>query len=73
VNFGDPKDFLSCQFTTRRRREFDSSDANKDLNGDGYTNIEKYLNGIDPTIKIDWRDPKNNIDPLTAPLRNPAK
>jgi pectate lyase len=49
------------------------SDANKDLNGDGYTNIEKYLNGIDPTTKIDWRDPKNNIDPLTAPLLKAAK
>ena len=51
----------------------DPSDANKDLNGDGYTNIEKYLNGIDPTTKVDWRDPKNNIDPLTAPLLSAAK
>ena len=51
----------------------DPSDANKDLNGDGYTNIEKYLNGIDPTTKIDWRDPKNNIDPLMAPLLSAAK
>src|SRR5205085_5484724 len=46
----------------------DPSDAKRDLNGDGYTNLEKYLNGIDPTKKIDWRDPKNNVDPLTAPL-----
>ena len=24
----------------------DPSDANKDCTGDGYTNIEKYINGI---------------------------
>ena len=29
----------------------DESDAAKDLSGDGYTNIEKYLSGIDPTTK----------------------
>jgi hypothetical protein len=42
----------------------DPSDATKDLNGDGYTNIEKYINGLDPATKIDWRDPRNNIDRL---------
>lgn len=42
----------------------DPSDANQDCNGDGYTNIEKYLNGIDPTKKVDWKDPKNNFDTL---------
>ena len=42
----------------------DPSDANGDLNGDGYTNIEKYINGIDPTKKVDWRDLKNNYDTL---------
>jgi hypothetical protein len=44
----------------------DASDAAKDLNGDGYTNIEKFINGIDPTKKIDWKDPKNNVDPRGA-------
>jgi hypothetical protein len=29
----------------------DPADGNGDLNGDGYTNLEKYLNGIDPTRK----------------------
>lgn len=43
----------------------DPSDANKDMNGDGYTNIEKYINGIDPTLKIDWTDLKNNKESLT--------
>jgi hypothetical protein len=42
----------------------DASDANKDLNGDGYTNLEKYFNGIDPTKKIDWSKAKNNTDTL---------
>jgi hypothetical protein len=41
----------------------DPSDAAKDC-GDGYTNLEKYLNGIDPTKKIDWKDLRNNRDPL---------
>ncbi len=43
----------------------DASDAVKDLNGDGYTNIEKYINGIDPTTKVDWTDLKNNKETLT--------
>ncbi len=42
----------------------DASDANKDLNGDGYTNIEKYFNGIDPTQKTDWTKTENNTDTL---------
>jgi len=44
----------------------DPSDAVQDLNGDGYTNIEKYINGMDPSKKVDYRDLKNNIDPLMA-------
>lgn len=43
----------------------DSSDAIKDCNGDGYTNIEKYINGINPKKKVDWKNPKNNYDTLT--------
>lgn len=46
----------------------DASDANGDLSGDGYTNIEKYINGIDPTQRIDWTDLSNNNDTLTQPL-----
>ncbi len=42
------------------------SDAVKDCSGDGYTNIEKYINGIDPTRKIDWTDLDNNFDTLSA-------
>ncbi len=42
----------------------DPSDANKDCTGDGYTNIEKYINGISTKEKIDWTDLKNNHDTL---------
>lgn len=42
----------------------DAFDANQDMNGDGYTNIETYFNGIDPTKKTDWTKPENNIDTL---------
>ncbi len=42
----------------------DASDANGDLSGDGYTNIEKYINGIDPTVKVDWTNLDNNHDTL---------
>jgi len=42
----------------------DPSDAIKDCNGDGYTNIEKYINGIDTKTKVNWKDKKNNQDTL---------
>nr|MBP7472666.1 polysaccharide lyase [Prevotella sp.] len=44
------------------------SDANGDINGDGYTNIEKYINGIDTKKKVEWTDLKNNHDTLVKPL-----
>ena len=40
------------------------ADANQDCTGDGYTNIEKYINGISTKEKIDWTDLKNNHDTL---------
>ncbi len=42
----------------------DPSDAIKDCNGDGYTNIEKYINGIDTKKKVDWKVERNNHDTL---------
>ncbi len=42
----------------------DPSDANKDCTGDGYTNIEKYINGIDTKTKVDWTNSANNYDTL---------
>jgi hypothetical protein len=44
----------------------DPSDANGDINGDGYTNIEKYINGIDPKKRVNWKDLKNNYDTLAG-------
>ena len=43
----------------------DPTDAKEDCNGDGYTNIEKYINGLDTKKKIDWTDLKNNCDTLS--------
>ena len=45
--------------------------ATKDCNGDGYTNIEKYLDGLDPTKKVDWKDLKNNINTLGSGEASP--
>ncbi len=42
----------------------DPTDANGDMNGDGYTNIEKYINSIDPHGNTDWHDLSNNHDTL---------
>lgn len=42
----------------------DPSDANGDCNGDGYTNIEKFINGIDTKVKVDWTNMQNNHDTL---------
>jgi hypothetical protein len=41
----------------------DAADATADLNSDGYTNIEDFINGLDPRApKTDWTDLKNNRD-----------
>lgn len=41
----------------------DPSDAAGDLNGDGYTNIEDFINGLDPTApKRDWTRPRTYVD-----------
>ncbi|MBP5337713.1 MAG: polysaccharide lyase [Prevotella sp.] len=42
----------------------DPNDANGDLNGDGYTNIEKYINAIPTQGRVDWRNLNNNYDTL---------
>jgi pectate lyase len=50
----------------------DPADGVKDINGDGYTNIEKYLNGLDPKKKIDWTRPENNRNRLTETSLRPS-
>ena len=34
--------------------------------GDGYTNIEKYINGISTKVKVDWTNLNNNYDTLAG-------
>lgn len=46
----------------------DASDAKGDLNKDGYTNIEDYINGINPKKTINWKDLSNNKETLNDPL-----
>jgi hypothetical protein len=41
----------------------DASDASQDKDGDGYTNIEEFLNGTDPTKAVDYTKLENNVDP----------
>ena len=51
----------------KKKFGLDTSDvslAQKDLQGDGYTVFEKYLDGLDPTKKIDWSNPKSNVNIL---------
>jgi len=45
---------------------FDPSDGSKDLDKDGYTNVEEWLNGTDPTEFIDYQKPENNKNTLPA-------
>ena len=42
----------------------DPARAGKDLHGDGYTVMDKYLNGLDPTKKIDWSQPDSDVSRL---------
>jgi hypothetical protein len=50
----------------------DAADASKEMAGGGYTNIEAYLDGLDPAKKVDWKDLKNNVDPLESRTGSPA-
>ena len=43
--------------------EKDASLAQKDLQGDGYTIIEKYLYGLDPTKKFEWAALPAKVNP----------
>jgi len=40
----------------------DPYDGARDSDGDGYTNVEEWLNGTDPTQFVEYRKPENNID-----------
>ncbi len=40
------------------------SDESADADGDGYTNVEEFLNGTDPKKFVDYSKPENNVDTL---------
>jgi pectate lyase len=44
----------------------DASDASLDKDGDGYTNVEEYLNGTDPTKFVDYSKAENNVNTLRS-------
>jgi hypothetical protein len=44
----------------------DVADGYKDQDGDGYTNIEEYLNGTDPTAFVDYKKAENNVNTLSS-------
>lgn len=41
-----------------------ADDGSSDKDDDGYTNVEEYLNGTDPTRFIDYAKPQNNVNTL---------
>jgi len=42
-----------------------ASDSSQDLDRDGYTNIEEFINGTDPREKVDYTNLDNNIDSIS--------
>ena len=40
----------------------DARDGGQDQDKDGYTNLEEYLNGTDPTVFVDYTKPENNVN-----------
>ena len=42
----------------------DPADARSDADADGYTALEEFLNGTDPTIFLDYTKPSNNRNVL---------
>ena len=43
-----------------------ADDNSSDNDGDGYTNVEEYLNGTDPNEFVDYTKPENNLSSLEA-------
>ena len=42
----------------------DATDATQDKDKDGYTNVEEYLNGTDPTVFVDYTKSESNLNTL---------
>jgi hypothetical protein len=41
-----------------------ADDNSSDNDGDGYTNVEEYFNGTNPTEFVDYTKPENNVNAL---------
>ena len=41
-----------------------AADAAEDADGDGYTNVEEYLNDTDPRRFVDYTRAENNVNPF---------
>jgi hypothetical protein len=52
--------------TTYKLDAQDPSDGAADSDKDGYTNVEEYLNGTDPTEFIDYTNLANNVDGISG-------
>ena len=67
---GDPVKDLGVDgipLSWKKKYNLDPADAGlaaRDLQGDGYTVLDKYLDGLDPTQKIDWTNPQSNLNTL---------
>jgi len=46
--------------------DVDLDDGAADADKDGYTNLEEYINGTEPTRYVDYTEAANNINTLTA-------
>ena len=46
------------------RNPHDASDASQNNDGDGYTNVEEFLNDTDPNEFVDYTKPENNSNTL---------
>lgn len=60
-NDGMPDDWE----TRHQLNPADAADGNADTDKDGYTNIEEFLNGTDPTEYLDYSNLDNNVDTIS--------
>ena len=51
----------------------DPSDGASDADSDGYTNVEEWLNGTDPTESVDYTKPENNRNTLLETRKTEPK
>lgn len=63
---------MVCPMAGRRNYGLDpnqAADSSSDQDGDGYNNIEEYLNGTDPTVFADYTKPENDVNSLAKSHR----